>query len=351
MDIRDIAFHVTSQLSNLELEKLYLVGVLPELQSLAADQSWWKARVLTLLVDHKGKKTDISHLSGEWRSVYLVLERQFACGRVSFWNREDLTLPARLLMLVGYGPDSNDVLEAAREGSVSILTLVLDAIPSRALVSMDEALSLACEYGHEEVVRLLLSHPTMKGKDVSEALPRACDARWGNETGNYTRIVDMLLSLPREMMHVRLQEAIEAACEYGDNTEIVELILERCNAEVWAHPIALRCAIRKSRVSVMRLLFQRWYAADPDLVPAVRVGYGILELVLSHVYPIDRLDIGPALDQAIINEDVRCVDLLLSRPEAADIPGAQRLRWARQCGHSGIAELLRASVEQELECD
>lgn len=55
----------------------------------------------------------------------------------------------RLLMSIGYGPDSNDVLTAARG---------------------------------------LCIHPV--------SMLAMLDG--GNETGNYTRIVDMLLSLPRE---------------------------------------------------------------------------------------------------------------------------------------------------------
>lgn len=340
MDLLDIAFEVTSYLSNNELLTLHLLGLLPHLRALSSNQRWWYERVRAIFSATLNIKFN---LEVNWRTTHIVLVRELEKDSPSLWNREDNVMATRLLTAEGFGGgrERRYMIDAAREGSTSLFSYFLGrGIGDRE--TLCDCLLSAAEYGHQEIVLTLLgrSKPSSElaiEEDVhSEALKRACQARWGNETGNYTRIVQALL--PKKLDDVTCCDLIAYACEYDDNADIVKLLLERSTIDVDSTSL-LEIVVENGRKLIASLLIELGVSPNLYLTEAVKSGHEMLEFLLERISP-GRTDGITALSHAISLEDVRCVDLLLSLPEVAKNVTEDMKRLARRTRHSGIIELL-----------
>ena len=118
-------------------------------------------------------------------------------------------------------------------------------------------------------------------------------------------MLDALLSCPNERIWFNPEEGIEAACEYDDNSEIVHLLLERCENKIQTYePRLLETAIWRDRVSVAEELLSRCCPSEEDLISAIGSGYEMLELVLANS-DVSTIALERALDIAIEAEKVR----------------------------------------------
>lgn len=337
MNILDISYHLTSYLSNAELFTLYLFGLVPDLRSLSTNQRWWCERVRVLYptlsqsYEHYAEQENY-----DWRTTHIVLSRELEKESPSLWNREDNVLATELLSIGRSDVQLDEfILDAAREGSTSLFAHFIGGSVSER--TKEQCLMSAVEYGHVEIVKLCLSNKVNIGA-LPYALFRACQARWGNESGNYTRIVQALL--PEKLESSLCKCLIMEACKYDDNVEIVKLLLSSLEMTTLDEHV-LQFVVSNNRKKIASLLIEAGVQCDRCLIEAVIAGPEMLELVLGYWPQDTRMHPAYALCIAIEREDVRCVDILLSIPEvASSVRNEDILRQRRRTHHSGIIELL-----------
>ena len=329
---RDIAFVITSYLNNLDLEKVYLSGLILNLNSLVVDQNWWYERIRTLI----GSRI-LRSIETDYRSTYQTLELELSKSQPSFCNRDDNVTALRLLTEWGFAPSQSDVRQAVQMGLKKTLSYLIRDLKVEIVTTTrwQEPIILAAENGEEEAVMLSLT------------IPCCWEARWGNESGNYSRIVEALIEADVDN-DLDYRVCAECIAEYDDNAEILSLILPRLRQDQisWANWATV---VEKKRYKMLRMLLQdeRFNPNDVLDEAILTEDEKILDLVLSH----PRISLvehdNEILKCAMRNNKVKAVDLLLARPEIRQELDYGRIRRSIISPNisSGILELLEAAEE------
>lgn len=96
MEVVDIARNVLSWMDNTTIEKIYLLGLVPELASISQSQHFWYSRVLRLGVSFPFS-SDI-----DWKQTYQLAARGLDSKREArLWNEHDNDLATLILYMKG----------------------------------------------------------------------------------------------------------------------------------------------------------------------------------------------------------------------------------------------------------
>ena len=249
-------------------------------------------------------------------------------------------------------------MEAARHGSFKILTYITFLVPeSRREEVLPACLTIAAEEEQWYMVHHLLVHCELlrcefTQYDLEEALVAACSARWDSNTSECCDVVSLLLA----RVDLVPERALAKAIKYHDNVPVVVLLLPRLVGRVTSYH--LERATRKNRRAAASLFIQAGASAGDMLWEPVstrkgcelesRGDWSMLEFLLdkigSSVIPEDA--ISSALEEILLvrfcsHEQVRCLDLLLTRPEVRAAITQEHV----DCAHSSeVAELLEAAL-------
>ena len=169
MNCSDTASLITSHLSDSELEKLYLLGLLPGLQDISLRCTWWYSRVITLF--SHGKFYLISYdPKTDWKQVYIILVRELQKDYPSYCNEEDNLAAAQIIGLQINLCSMDCVWQAAREGLVNILPWLIRGLDSGTHLG---CLIQAVECGQDKIVELILGLGKVQKIHCDYALVRA----------------------------------------------------------------------------------------------------------------------------------------------------------------------------------
>lgn len=326
MDVRDIAFHVTSLLTDLDLEKLYIAGVLPVLSQLVQSQVWWHARVETLISRHTSFASD-----DPWKQTYQLLSGRLAQGKsqLFFYNMEDNVTLVRLLLEVGHKPDRHgiDISLCATNDKPKIMRALLHE--GSMSPNCDFPLYGAVMNGNIECVRLLLGdkRTSLSGTRIStireDLLSAACLVRYQSKYQNYIEIVEALLADERCDVAVQSTTAIGSASSSGDNVELVRLLLS--DGRVPIKEAYLITAAEKGRE---RILFTLIESGRLDLVVSgplalkVAVQEGHYDIALLLLVALDEIGKTNELYNSIL-------DLAMKRDNREMVALLMESRWVR----------------------
>ncbi len=218
------------------------------------------------------------------------------------------------------------ILNCTRMGYVNCVEFLLNnkttynekGIYNKSLITnYNDALQIASQNGHLEIVRLLLPY----SNNYNEAL------RLASQNG-HTEIVELLL--PRSDNY---NEALQSASYYG-HLEIVKLLLPISDPMV-DNSFALRMASEKGHTKIVELLLPRSDNYNAALIWASKFGHlEIFKLLL----PLSD-NYSEALIWASLYGHLEVVKLLIpvSEPRANN---SEALHWASQNGYKEIVELL-----------
>lgn len=194
MNLSDIARMVTSFLYDEEIEKLYLLGLIPSLSSFCTSQSWWHDRVETLSGLCIPFSTEV-----DWKQTYRIVCDEFEAN-LSFFNAEDNVTVCEILLRLGRIPTTCDLAAAAKHGTINVLQWLLAegrAHPGSLPVRGTYPLSYAAKEGHYEAVQLLLADKRVDPSytyGYNNALTLACEVRRRDRVSSYVKIVQLLLA-------------------------------------------------------------------------------------------------------------------------------------------------------------
>ena len=155
------------------------------------------------------------------------------------------------------------LVAAASLGCVRLAAALVDAAVDAAV---DDSLPLrvAAEWGHTDVLRLLLSHPAVD--------PAAVDSyalRWAAMLG-HAAAVRLLLDDGRSDVYAREGDALGSAAANGHDAVVAELLRMPHGVDMGRHGhFALNAAVFNNHASVVRLLLQ---ASHADGRPQVTAG-------------------------------------------------------------------------------
>lgn len=349
MDVRDIAFHIASLLSDVDLEKVYIAGLLPALRELSRSQLWWHARVETLM----SRCTSFTS-SDCWKQTYQLLSRELDQDKTepSFYNEEDNATLVRLLLEVGHKPSRHgvDISLCATHNKPKVMRALLQEGGMNP--NCDFPLYDAVKSGNIECVRLLLAdkrtsisaiRTSTTGEDL---LSVACLVHHQDKYQNYIEIVETLLADERCDVAVQSTRAIRSACSSGDNVELVRLLLSDGRAPV--EEADLITAVEKGREKIVSTLIE---SGRLDLVAsgtrALKVAveqnhYNIALLLLVALDEIGQEDglCNSILDVAMKSENREMVSLLLESRWVRDSLREGRLHRAKV--YLGLVQPVRA---------
>lgn len=261
-------------------------------------------------------------------------------------------MAAHTLVEMGYPLTQENLLEAALHNSINLFVLFIRS----GQWCQDDLISCihtAAEQGHHLIVNCILrTYEVKPGWSDTAAVLYACSARWGNETGNYTKIVKLLTEGPRPFL-VPMDQQLDWSIKCSDNTEIVQLLLSklgRQNATLIKY--LLQKAMKKRRYSAARLFIQAGMCPTSALKEAVLAGESALQFLLEQIgdIEIDERRARKSLAVAIKLGDVLCVDLLLTRKEVRAVVDEDLIFCARLTAKydPGVIELLEATLSGEL---
>ena len=115
MNLTDIAQQVTSYLDDLQIEKLFVSGLLPTL-SFSSNNSWWHARVETL----SGLRMQYEPLTN-WKQVYQIVKSHSG----SIWNEYDNVTASKILERMGHKSYLTEMTRCCETGTVQIMSHIL----------------------------------------------------------------------------------------------------------------------------------------------------------------------------------------------------------------------------------
>lgn len=311
--IPDVACNISAFLDDKELERLYVLGLLPELARFADSQQFWHARVETI-----SELRLIFKPEHDWKQTYRILTRKLGWNDVfTFANEEDDVVTLDVLWGMGFIPESYDVALSAKHGCLQGVQWLLDegsahpgGLPRYTLMyphmeaikaghleivqalladsrvdvtctyETENALTLACKRGHIEIVRLLLARPAVdptwqgskalnhaiKHEDLSVLGLLLLDGRANPAVGlctllhtavmtKRTDVVARLLRDPRVDPNSRNGSAIAVAVTSGDGP-MIDLLLsdKRVDPSLGDGTVLMVALTRQDRDVVRRLL-------------------------------------------------------------------------------------------------
>ncbi|CAH6421409.1 Hypothetical protein POVR2_LOCUS380 [uncultured virus] len=124
MNLPEIVGNITSWLDNSTIEKMYVLGIIPQLTQLGQSRLYWHSRIETL-----SKLRVPFDLQVDWHQTYNLLLVELAktdIWQVSLWNIEDNSTVTGILLALGYKISSMDIYNLASNDNVNILALVLN---------------------------------------------------------------------------------------------------------------------------------------------------------------------------------------------------------------------------------
>lgn len=264
MNLLDVHRVIAAYLDDKSLEKLFFCGLFPSLLQIASDQHFWHSRVESLSKSRFSFRSEV-----DWRQTYRILRDQLQLQEPSFWNKEDNSLVSEILLSLNFNPLPSDMVSAGRHGSMNILRFLLDEGSIHPGLPCNEdtysPLTKAVIHGQYEAVQLLLSDKRVDLTDYRMEedmqgmviLSRACQAKEGNESGNYTRIVKLLLLDNRIDPAWDDSQCLVDASMYGDNSEIVRILLEDGRVDPSdAVNLPIRYACEEGRFNIVALLME-----------------------------------------------------------------------------------------------
>jgi ankyrin repeat protein len=211
------------------------------------------------------------------------------------------------------------------------------------LAEMHSAVKLACLFGRESIVELLLADPRVDpSAKENEAIRVTCCN--GNEG-----VAELLLADPRVDPSDKENEAIRQACLYG-HTGAIQLLLADPRVDPSARDNeALRNACCRCHDDVVKLLL-----ADPRVDPSAQEYEAIRHACRNgHEAMVKLLLVDPRVDPSVLEDEpvrhasangrVNVVKLLLADPRVD--PSAQEdmaIRIASRNGHVNVVKLLLA---------
>lgn len=251
LSLPDVAHHITVYLTNEELKRLYLLGLISSLSQLANSEIWWYDRVCIL------SSLSLPIGSGDsWKQTYQLL----LCarlGRTDFYNAEDNATVMEIMWRLGCEPGVDDIRRAAGAGHLRSLRWLLDngaAHPNCFYPIIEAAMG-----GQAEAVQMLLSEARANAAESygrTNALVAACRVTNPDRILSYIEIVRLLL-LDGRIDPARWQsEALHVDTNY-DGSEIIDLLLSdgRANPRSQNQKVLID-AIEEGRVCVVARLLQ-----------------------------------------------------------------------------------------------
>ena len=261
--------------------------------------------------------------------------------------------------------DFTPLLYALQYGHTDIVRLLLDQPKVDVNAETKDgftALKLAIQYGHIEIVELLLKHKDIevnkRGKETSRNTPLISAVEKGNQ-----KIVELLLEQPGIDINAQTKDGSTALmmAVYDGNKDIAGLLLEKSEVKVNLQREtdgynALMMAAHHGRLDIVGLLLKRpdidVNLQDKDDLTALMIAIyagnkDIVELLLQH----KNIDVnlqGPgdctALIFAVEANNLEMVKLLLKQPgidiNAQKKDGSTALMMAASLGYIKIVELL-----------
>ena len=211
---RDVLKIMLARLDDKEVNSLYRnKSLIPVLDSIFEDNSFWKIRVENLL---KIEETDLAF--NNWKRIYYALLK------------------------------TKDLKVYAEKGDSEVVELLL--VDPRVDPSVDNnyAIWMASQKGHDKVVELLLANSRVDPSDGDNFA-----IRLASQYGRY-KVVELLLADPRVDPSAEDNYAIRFASANGHD-KIVELLLADPRVDPSAdNNYAIRWASRKGHDKVVKLL-------------------------------------------------------------------------------------------------
>uniref|UniRef100_A0A1I8MM41 Uncharacterized protein n=1 Tax=Musca domestica TaxID=7370 RepID=A0A1I8MM41_MUSDO len=262
---------------------------------------------------------------------------------------------------------SQDLLDAARTGNISVVGKILEHYAKKGgpLSSFRRSPSLnaqdmngytplhhACLNGHEEIVRLLLSHDAATDvPDIRGSTPLYL-ASWADKPD----IVRMLLMHPRRPANPNAQNSqnetpLHCAAEHGHNAVVAILLSYGADPTIRNNSFqtALDLASQFGRLQVVQILIR----THPELIEPFRVYDEIVALENGHsppytITPTKHIFTHSCLHLAARNGHKKVVETLLAAGVDVNIltNSGSALHEAALCGKkSVVCTLLRAGID------
>ncbi|XP_058983919.1 ankyrin repeat and sterile alpha motif domain-containing protein 1B isoform X3 [Musca domestica] len=262
---------------------------------------------------------------------------------------------------------SQDLLDAARTGNISVVGKILEHYAKKGgpLSSFRRSPSLnaqdmngytplhhACLNGHEEIVRLLLSHDAATDvPDIRGSTPLYL-ASWADKPD----IVRMLLMHPRRPANPNAQNSqnetpLHCAAEHGHNAVVAILLSYGADPTIRNNSFqtALDLASQFGRLQVVQILIR----THPELIEPFRVYNEIVALENGHsppytITPTKHIFTHSCLHLAARNGHKKVVETLLAAGVDVNIltNSGSALHEAALCGKkSVVCTLLRAGID------
>jgi ankyrin repeat protein len=234
------------------------------------------------------------------------------------------------------------MIRAAQKGYTDIVELLLETHRISDARHLGSLLAWAAESGYLNIVKLLLATQRISNQSLGTAMVQAAEE-------GYSEIVKLLLATQR-ISDEHIGKAINKAAE-KDHVHIMKLLSETGRGFDWIScaylQLAMRCAVQRHSIDVMRLLLTIHRISDEHINNAMNTAVAdghlaIMGLLLETGRVSNKL-IGDTMTRAVEYGHLNLVELLLATHRISDEYIRSAMTQAVEYGHLNIVELLLAT--------